>query len=527
MGAQEIVRSLWRRGVWGLVVAAALATACGELGVETALEPALTQVSLSALPATVLEFDTLALTVSVQGPTGLVLDSLKATSSNPAVVAVSANRVSRSVSLVALTPGVSEVEVTAFGSGPNLRPSAQRAAAAVTVGQLRAACSGAVLQLPRSTLWVGELLQATPAVTREGTSVALASEQYASSNPAVVEVTAAGTVRALRTGTADLTFAVTCSGTRLRTQRVEARLPVTVTNETVTVSTPRDSAKIGRTGQVNATVGNLRPGGSAGVTWVSRNPSVATVAADGTWQAVSVGRTHLVARSVAIGAAQDSVAVFVDDGCLWTTAYRIGETLSGQLAGAGPCSRTERLVLDLPSATMFEVTLTAGAGSDVTLVRDPGFNGGWPTLARAGASSLDLYSFPAGRHMLQVDNAGQSVGAFTLTTRIVDSARCLVKVVRGTTLTAAIDAQCDALAVYVVDPTPSGARTTIRVTSTAFSPQVELFAWDPSLRVVSRADGTVGVPAVVTFTTPVASAMNAVVRSRSAARGTLVLSVDP
>lgn len=528
MEKKVIANAPWWCMAWRLLAISALATSCGELGVETTLQPALTQVSLSTLPATVLEFDTLALTVSLQGPSGFVLDSLKATSSNPAVLTASASRTSRSVSLVALTTGTSEIEVTAFGSGSGLRPSVERAAVSVTVGQSRAACSGAILQLPRSTLWVGELLQATPTVTREGTTVALAAEQYTSSNAAVVEVTAAGTVRGLRTGTAEVTFAVTCSGTRLRTQRVEARLPVTVTNESVTLSTTRDSAKIGRVGRVTATVGNLRPGGSAGVTWLSRNASVASVAADGAWQAVSAGRTYLVARSLAIGAAQDSVAVLVDDGCLWTIPYRLGETLTGQLSGAGPCSRTERLVLDLPSPTMLEVTLTAGTGSDVALALDPGSNGGWPTVARAGLSAVDpFYALPAGRHVLRVDNSDQTPGSFVLTTRAVNTVRCSVKVGRGATVTATVDAQCEVLFVYVVDPTPSGARTTLRVTSTDFPPQVELEAWHPSNRVVSRVDGSIGVPAVVDFITAVPSAMSAVIRSRTAARGTLVVSIDP
>jgi hypothetical protein len=510
-----------------LLVAAALIASCGELGVESELEPAISALTLGALPSPILETDTLTLSVAVVGPSGLTLDSLRAISSNPAVATVTANRISRSVSLIARSAGIAEVELVAYGTGPRLRPTVERTGALITVGALPAACSAVALQLPRSPLWVGESLQVTSSLTRASASVLTIGDRFASSDISVAEISSNGVVRGLRIGTAELSFNTTCSGPRLRTLGVEARHPVSVTNETIALGSSRDSAKLGRTGRYVATVGNLRPGGTTEVMWESRNANVAAVSNDGSWRAIAAGRTYLVARSTSLGAARDSIEFFVDSGCSWLFPYRIGDTRSGDLIGGGLCSLSERFELVLSSPTVFELTLSASSGGSVRFTKEGGFNGGWPTVAPSGRSSLDPYALSAGRHVFRLDSENFAEASFTLTSRSVDSARCAVKVVRGVSASATIDEQCPELAIFVVDETAAGTRTTIRVSNAAFPPEVELIAWDPTPRVAARATGNPGATTVVDYTATAGMSLNALVRSRSAARGSMTITVDP
>ena len=114
---------------------------------------------------------------------------------------------------------------------------------------------------------------------------------WSSSNSAVASVDQNGNVSALKEGTATITVTTT-DGSKKATCKVTVRVPV----ESISLNKNELTLYLGSSETLSATV---KPDDATDktITWVSMNPSVATVDASGKIAAIQIGETKIIAKS--------------------------------------------------------------------------------------------------------------------------------------------------------------------------------------------------------------------------------------
>lgn len=223
----------------------------------------------------------------------------------------------------ALAPGQATVMATAV-QHPALTASLQvtvRAAAPVP------AVLGVEVQAPRTTLQVGESVQATAQVRTQG--AASTGVNWTSSAPGVLSVDANGTLRALAAGQATVTATSVADPSQRGqlTLTVQAPLPPAPSPrvERVTVTPAAMALAVGQTQALTAQV-EVSGGASQAVTWRSSDPAVATVDAAGRVTALKAGQAVITASSVADASKSASSTVTVSAPAPVPTVERVTVT---------------------------------------------------------------------------------------------------------------------------------------------------------------------------------------------------------
>ncbi len=154
------------------------------------------------------------------------------------------------------------------------------------------------------SMFINGTQQLTPTVTADaGASQAL---MWRSSNPAVATVSATGQITAVALGTSSITALSTADTTR------RAVSNVTVITRPITVVIPDRGLSVnpGTSATLTAIV-SADPGVSTAVTWMSSNPAVATINAQGVIAGITTGNVLITATAVADASKRDSVIVTV------------------------------------------------------------------------------------------------------------------------------------------------------------------------------------------------------------------------
>jgi alpha-tubulin suppressor-like RCC1 family protein/uncharacterized protein YjdB len=248
---------------------------------------------------------TLAPQIEVAGPT--VATTISYTSSAPDVAAVSTTGV-----VSGRSPGTAAVAVSVSGNGVGFAPNTTTAAINISVEALPNALLGLTLA-PASPpeLVVGQSLTIVP-TPQTGSSSAVVTYGYATSNSDVASVSAAGVITAVREGSATISVVASASGQGLTPNTISASISVAVrippdalVRGTLTLADSGSSTFVDRSFDLAATV-QARSGASVSYSAVSNDSSIIRItpgAVAGTFraQALSVGTTDVVITATGTG----------------------------------------------------------------------------------------------------------------------------------------------------------------------------------------------------------------------------------
>lgn len=223
----------------------------------------------------------------------------------------------------ALAPGQATVTATVVQE-PALTASLQvtvRAAAAVP------AVLGVEVQAPRTTLQIGESVQATAQVRTQG--AASTSVNWTSSAPGVLSVEANGTLQALAAGQATVTATSAADPSQRGQLTVTVQAAPTPAPgprvERVTVTPASVALAVGQTQALTAQV-EVTGGASQAVNWRSSDPAVAAVDAVGRVTALKAGQAVITATSAADAGKSASSTVTVSAPAPVPTVERVSVT---------------------------------------------------------------------------------------------------------------------------------------------------------------------------------------------------------
>ncbi|MDE2047192.1 MAG: Ig-like domain-containing protein [Betaproteobacteria bacterium] len=253
--------------------------------------------------------------------TAAVTDATGATITVPSLTWVSASPTIATVDATGKVSGVSagSAQITASSSGVVSN------AVSVTVS---APIVALALSPPNASVTVGGTAQFTAtAKDGGGNAVTGLSTVWASSNPSVASIDAAGKLTGLAVGSTN----VTAAAGGVTSAPVPVTVNAVVTIASVTVSPTSLSLSVGANAALSAVVKDT--GGntvaSAPVTWQSSNTAVATVDSTGRVTAVAVGSAQVTAMSGSISSSPVPVAVNQTQSFIY---YKRHSTLTPQTA---------------------------------------------------------------------------------------------------------------------------------------------------------------------------------------------------
>ena len=176
----------------------------------------------------------------------------------------------------------------------------------------------------------GQALTLSASITVDGGSST--GILWRSSNASVATVSGtetSATVTGVAVGSATIT-AVAQADTSVR---VTVPISVVTGVRSIVIAPRTDSIFPTQSRTYTATV-TADQGVSTAITWTSRNPTVAAVSSAGVMQAMGIGSTMIVARSIMDTLVADSVRVVVADPCVYRPLHVLGTTTSGTLSSA-------------------------------------------------------------------------------------------------------------------------------------------------------------------------------------------------
>ena len=249
--------------------------ASGKQGTEAI--PSVGSVAVSPRSVNLAAGETIQLSVIVQDTGGDTVAgrTVKWTSERPAIAAVS-----ESGMVTAASPGEAVISATCEG---------QTGGCQITVTPVHV--SAVLVSPPSGTIQAGATLQLTATIKdSQGKAITGREISWSSSAPALAAVSTAGMVTGSIAGSAKIT--AMCEGKTGSASVTITEAPVGAVN----VVPSNLSLDVGQKGELNATVTN-----TAGkpmtrqVSWNSRNPAAATVAATGTVTGTGTGKAEIVA----------------------------------------------------------------------------------------------------------------------------------------------------------------------------------------------------------------------------------------
>lgn len=303
------------------------------------------------------------------------------------------------------------------------------------------------VQPSTATIVLGGTRQLTATVTADpGASTAVS---WRSSNPAVAQVAANGTVTAIAQGTATVTAIAAGDSTR----RSSATITVVPVVRDLEVQPATASIAVGQTRQLAASVA-AEPGTDVSVTWRSSNAAVATVSSSGLVTGVASGAAIISAVSVADTTRQSTALITVTNAATVQSidvsprnvALQAGQTAQlvpqVQVSGGASTGVTYRSDNPAVASVNFAGLVTALSGGSatitVTAVADPGktaaatvtvstaptqLASSWSSTRLGGALHEDVVSLDAvdGSNAFAVNSVGDVFrfvgGSWTLGTR--------------------------------------------------------------------------------------------------------------
>lgn len=247
-------------------------------------------------------------------------------SNAPAVATVNANGV-----VTAVGRGAALITTTVSGAGSGFASSSESIVTPISVLERTPGLLSLAVTPSSAERYVGQAVLLTAAVN--GPSVQFATRTYVSDRPNVAAVRSDGVVTAVGPGTATIhvTASVPQNGPyAASTLSATATVSVRSGVRSIALTQLAPSVPVGQTRALTALV-VADAGINTAVQFVSRNPSVASVAANGIVTGVAGGTAVVLARAAADTTIADSTVVTVVNNCAAPRTVAFGEIITDRI----------------------------------------------------------------------------------------------------------------------------------------------------------------------------------------------------